>query len=106
MKNIDIINHVKGESQFVDDISTPANILYASVVYSKIANGKILKLDTSNAKRIHGVKVVLTAAGIPGENQIGGIIEDEELLNEVNCLVEYPVAVMGHFDKNFLEFFS
>jgi glycyl-tRNA synthetase beta chain len=31
------------------------------------------------------------------------IIEDEELLNEVNCLVEYPVAVMGHFDKNFLE---
>ena len=59
MKNIDIINHVKGESQFVDDITTPENILYASVVYSKIANGKIIKLDTKIAKQVEGVKAVI-----------------------------------------------
>ncbi|RKY91689.1 MAG: xanthine dehydrogenase, partial [Ignavibacteriae bacterium] len=80
MKNIDIINHVKGESQFVDDINTPGNILYTSVAYSKMAHGKILKLDTNAAKRIQGVKIVITAEEIPGRNQIGGIIEDEELL--------------------------
>ncbi len=101
MKNIDIINHVKGESQFVDDINTPGNILYASVAYSKIANGKILKLDTNAAKRVHGVKVVLTAKEIPGKNQIGGIIEDEELLASGNIeFIGQPVALVVAGEKS------
>lgn len=95
MKNIDVINHVKGESQFVDDIITPGNILYASVAYSTIANGKILKLDAGNAKRVQGVKVVLTADDIPGKNQIGGIIEDEELLASGKVeFIGQPVALL------------
>ena len=32
----------------------------------------------------------------------GRILRDEELLNEVNFLVEYPVALTGAFDKEFL----
>lgn len=32
----------------------------------------------------------------------GKILRDEELLNEVNFLVEYPVALCGNFDKTFL----
>jgi len=32
----------------------------------------------------------------------GRILKDEELLNEVNFLVEYPVALCGTFDKEFL----
>jgi len=32
----------------------------------------------------------------------GRILKDEELLNEVNFLVEYPVALAGTFDKEFL----
>jgi len=32
----------------------------------------------------------------------GRILRDEELLNEVNFLVEYPVALAGAFDKEFL----
>ena len=95
MKNIDIINHVKGESQFVDDINTPGNILYASVSYSKIANGNILKLDTNDAKRVKGVKDVITAEEIPGRNQIGGIIEDEELLASGKVeFIGQPVALV------------
>ncbi len=95
MKNIDIINHVKGESQFVDDINIPGNILYASVTCSKIANGKIIKLDTNTAKRVQGVKVVITAEEIPGRNQIGGIIEDEELLASGKVeFIGQPVALV------------
>ncbi len=95
MKNIDIINHVKGESQFVDDIITPENILYASVAYSNIANGKILKLDVSNSKSVQGVKAIFTAEEIPGRNQIGGIIEDEELLASGKVeFIGQPVALV------------
>jgi glycyl-tRNA synthetase beta chain len=32
----------------------------------------------------------------------GRILKDEELLDEVNFLVEYPVALCGHFDRKFL----
>jgi len=33
----------------------------------------------------------------------GSILRDEELVDIVNNLVEYPVAVAGEFDKEFLE---
>ncbi len=99
--NIDIINHVKGESQFVDDIMTPDNLLYASVAYSKIAHGKILKLDISNSKQIKGVKAIFTAEDIPGKNQIGGIIEDEELLSSKKVeFIGQPLALVIAEEKS------
>ncbi|MDR3243150.1 MAG: glycine--tRNA ligase subunit beta [Elusimicrobiota bacterium] len=36
-------------------------------------------------------------------SQIGSIIEDEELMDEVNYLVEYPTAVLCKFDETYLE---
>ena len=37
-------------------------------------------------------------------NEVGGAVElDPELLEEVNYLVEYPFAIRGHFEKQFLE---
>jgi len=37
-----------------------------------------------------------------GARVSGRILEDEDLLNEVNFLVEYPVALCGTFDSKFL----
>ena len=37
-----------------------------------------------------------------GAKVSGRILKDEELLNEVNFLVEYPVALCGTFDHKFL----
>jgi glycyl-tRNA synthetase beta chain len=37
-----------------------------------------------------------------GASVSGRVLEDEELLNEVNFLVEYPVALCGSFDPAFL----
>ncbi len=95
MKNTDIINHVRGESLFVDDINPPEGILFASVLYSKIAHGKILNVNKNNAKKLDGVKIVLTAEDIPGKNQIGGMIEDEELLASKKVeFIGQPVALV------------
>ncbi|OGS03776.1 MAG: glycine--tRNA ligase subunit beta [Elusimicrobia bacterium RIFOXYA1_FULL_47_7] len=33
----------------------------------------------------------------------GAVIEDEQLLDEVVCLVEHPVAVLGKFSENYLK---
>jgi xanthine dehydrogenase large subunit len=80
MKNIDSYTHVRGESVYLDDIPVINGTLYAAVFDSPIAHGKIVSLDYSEAGSMPGVAGIFTAKDIPGENQIGGIIPDEELL--------------------------
>lgn len=80
MKNIDSYTHVRGESVYLDDIPVVNGTLYAAVFDSSVAHGKITSLDVSEAAAMQGVVRIFTAKDIPGENQIGGIIPDEELL--------------------------
>lgn len=82
MKNIDSYSHTRGESIYVDDIALLQGTLYAVAYDSKIAHGKIRHLSMDAAKAYPGVEAILTYRDIPGENQIGGIIPDEELLAE------------------------
>lgn len=95
MKNIDTISHVTGKSVYLDDIPTISGTLHAAVVGSAIAHGKILKVDTTEALRLDGVVKVITCTDIPGENQIGGIVEDETLLAEGEVHYQgQPIAVV------------
>lgn len=95
MKNIDSKNHVRGKSIFVDDIPARQGTLFGVVFGSPIAHGIINNLDFSEAQKLDGVIRILTYKDIPGENQIGAIIPDEELLaeNEVH-FVGQPMAVI------------
>ena len=93
MKNYDSIKHVRGESLFVDDQLTPTGTLFGYVACSPIAHGRIKNIDTTKALKIKGVQAILTAKDIPGENQIGGIIQDEELLADKKVhFVGQPIA--------------
>lgn len=95
MKNIDSYTHVRGESIYLDDIPVVEGVLYAAVFDSPVAHGKINSLDTVDAATTKGVIRVFTAKDIPGENQIGGIIHDEELLASTH--VHYcgmPIAMV------------
>jgi len=95
MKNYDILQHVKGESQFVDDILVPEGLLYAAVYYSQIAHGKIISINLDKAEKINGVKSIFTSKDIPGDNQIGGIIQDEELLATDKIeFIGQPIAIV------------
>lgn len=95
MKHIDAALHTRGESEYADDIHQPAGMLHAAVYVSPIAHGKIRKLDCSKATKTSGVAAVLTAGDIPGENQIGPIIQDEPLLAEDEVhFAGQPVAVV------------
>jgi xanthine dehydrogenase large subunit len=95
MKNYDLVRHVKGESKFVNDLLTPEGCLHAYVFYSQIAHGKIRFIDIEDALKSEGVEGVITAKDIPGENQIGGIIQDEELLAEDKVeFIGHPIAIV------------
>ena len=80
MKNIDTYTHVRGESVYLDDIPVVSGTLYAAAFDSPIAHGRIKFIDTSEAMAVPGVVKIFTSKDIPGENQIGGIVPDEELL--------------------------
>ncbi|NWF91090.1 MAG: molybdopterin-dependent oxidoreductase [Ignavibacteriaceae bacterium] len=95
MKNYDWLQHVRGESLFLDDLTPPEGTLHAAVFSSPIAHGKIISFNLEEAKNSEGVIEVLTAKDIPGENQIGAIIPDEKLL--ADDIVDFrgqPVAIV------------
>ncbi len=95
MKSLDIPLHVTGRSEFVDDIPVPEGLLYAAVFTSPIAHGIVKKLDVENALKSEGVVGVFTFKDIPGQNQIGGIIQDEPLLAEHHlAFIGEPAAVV------------
>ena len=72
--------HVRGEAQFIDDVTTPAGTLYAAVFTSPVAHGRIIQLNIAPAQELEGVYAVLTADHIPAQNQIGNLMLDEPLL--------------------------
>jgi xanthine dehydrogenase molybdopterin binding subunit len=81
--------HVTGESVFINDIPVNDQLLLGKVLFSPHAHARILHIDCSEAMKINGVKSILTAADIPGENQMGPVIHDEP------CLAEKEVTFIG-----------
>jgi len=95
MKNIDSTSHLSGKSIFIDDMPEIQGTLFAAVVTSPIAHGKLLSIDFSEAETLPGILRTFTYRDIPGENQIGGIVPDEPLFAEKELhFVGQPVALI------------
>jgi len=87
--------HTRGESIFVNDIPEPKNMLHTAVFISHIPHGEIRNLNIEEAEKSEGVIKVITAKDIPGKNQLGRIIQDEELLAEDKVdFIGQPIAVV------------
>ena len=72
--------HVSGEARYVDDLPEPPGTLYAAFGMSSEAHARILALDLAPVRAAEGVVAVLTAADIPGANNIGPVVADEPVL--------------------------
>jgi xanthine dehydrogenase large subunit len=83
------IKHVTGESVYINDLLVNEQLLLGKVVYSPYAHARILGIDSSEALKIKGIHAILTAADIPGENQMGPVISDEP------CLAAREVTFIG-----------
>eukprot|EP01111_Echinosteliopsis_oligospora_P015503 TRINITY_DN6157_c0_g1_i1.p1 TRINITY_DN6157_c0_g1~~TRINITY_DN6157_c0_g1_i1.p1 ORF type:complete len:771 (+),score=277.00 TRINITY_DN6157_c0_g1_i1:923-3235(+) len=86
---------VTGEAQYTDDIPNAPNGLFAAFVMSEKPHANIISVDPSRALAYKGVVAFFSAKDIPGENQVGPVIKDEELFasKEVLC-VGYPIGVI------------
>lgn len=65
--------HVAGSAPYVDDIIQPENLLHAYVGFSPVAHGNIIELDLEQVRSFAGVRAVITAADIPGRNDISPV---------------------------------
>ncbi len=74
---------VCGTAQYVDDIQLPANALHAAIVASTKPHARITHLDTTAAAAMPGVHGIFTAKDVPGGNDVGPVIKDEELFATV-----------------------
>ncbi|WP_306005937.1 xanthine dehydrogenase molybdopterin binding subunit [Aquicoccus porphyridii] len=62
--------HVTGRADYTDDILEPIGTLHAYLGLSEVAHGRITGMDLSEVLAAPGVVGVLTAADIPGANDI------------------------------------
>lgn len=71
-------------------------MLYGKALRAKYPHAKILSIDTSEAEKMPGVRAVITAKDIPGENIFGLSIEDQEVIaSDETRMLGDPVALVA-----------
>jgi xanthine dehydrogenase large subunit len=71
--------HVQGAANYVDDIGEPAGRLHIAIGMADKASGTLKALDLDPVRGATGVVTVLTAADVPGKNDIAPVFADEPL---------------------------
>jgi CO/xanthine dehydrogenase Mo-binding subunit len=61
---LDAVDKATGRIQYIQDIKLPG-MLYGKILYSKYPHARIVKIDTSRARALPGVRAVLTGDDIP-----------------------------------------
>jgi xanthine dehydrogenase large subunit len=90
------IAHVTGAARYLDDVPTVPGTLEAALVLSPHAHARIRSVDLSACLAASGVVTAITAADIPGRNDIAPIRTGEPAL--AADIVEYegqPVAAIA-----------
>ena len=94
VKRIDAPSKVTGRLKYAADMKMP-NMLHMQVLRSDRPHAKILNIDLSKAKKIEGVRGIVTCDDVPGVDNFGVFIEDQPVLakDKVRYVGEAIVAV-------------
>jgi carbon-monoxide dehydrogenase large subunit len=88
VERLEDLRFLRGRGQYVDDVPSP-NALHAAILRSSVPHGRIRSIDASAARRLRGVRAVITAADI-GEIPI--ITMRQELLPEFKPFQQPVIA--------------
>ena len=64
------IKHVTGRAEYTDDLAEPTGTLHAALGLSTVAHGRILSTNLNSVRSALGVVDVLSAADVPGSNDV------------------------------------
>ena len=92
------VKHVQGAAQYIDDIREPEGTLHVAVGQSPKARGRLISLDVSAVRAVPGVVAVLTAADIPGKNDVSPAFGDDPLFVDDRDQLSGPGALRRRRD--------
>ena len=85
--------HVTGQALYVDDIPEPPGTLHVQIGMSDRSHARLLNLDLEDVRTAPGVRTVLTATDVTGENDFGHArVEDDRVFAE--AVVEFQGQAM------------
>ena len=79
--------HVDGRAVYIDDIPEPRDLLHAYIRLSEHAHARVTALDLDEVRAAPGVAAVLSAADVPGVNDVGPAFPGDPIF--ADALVEY-----------------
>jgi len=95
LRKVDATSKVTGTTVFADDIALP-RMLYARLLRSTQPHARIVRIDTSRARALEGVKAVLTGRDLPIPFGILPVSQDEHALAPERVrFVGDPVAAVA-----------
>ena len=93
--------HVSGAATYIDDIREPTGTLHIAIGVADKASGTLRRLDLAAVRAAKGVVAVLTAADIPGKNDIAPAFADEPLFADKEILFHHQAifAVVAQYPR-------
>ena len=89
------LRHSTGQAIYIDDMPEQENLLHGALVLSKLACGKIKKINSDKLNDLPFFTKIITSKDIPGENEIGPIKNGEPILaEEFFSYLGQPVAIV------------
>jgi xanthine dehydrogenase large subunit len=72
--------HVTGRAAYTDDLPEPRGLLHVAAGMSGEAHAFVENINFDAVRAAQGVRGLITAADIPGENNFGPIVHDDPIL--------------------------
>ncbi len=79
VRRVDADDKATGRARYLDDITLPG-MAHAALVFPGVAHANVRGVDDSPALSVPGFLMTITAADVPGENQVGCVDRDQPLL--------------------------
>src|SRR3981189_1124945 len=99
LPRVDAVTKVTGRAVYADDIMLPRT-LHCRILRSPHPHARIVSIDTSAARRMAGVKAVITGADLPIKFGILPVTQDERALeHEKVRYVGDPIAAVAGIDR-------
>ena len=96
LNRIDAIDKVIGIAEYVDDMRIDG-LIYGGAVRTKYPRALVKSIDISEAKKLQGVHIVITADELPGNQKVGHIIKDWDVLiplgEKTHCIGDAVVLI-------------
>jgi CO/xanthine dehydrogenase Mo-binding subunit/aerobic-type carbon monoxide dehydrogenase small subunit (CoxS/CutS family) len=96
----DALTKALGTLEYGDDMA-PEGVLCGKVLWSAHPHAEIVSIDTNAARAMPGVRAVLTARDVPGDNVYGPMVRDAQVMamDKVRFIGEPVVVVFAESEE-------